>query len=398
MNYTEIKNEGIGQDAPQEERKMNNSEYAGSELKINPAFRDQLPPLPEDKYRKLEKDICKRGCFDPIRSWNGYIIDGHNRHKICTENNVEFRTLYLDECFENENQVRIWIIDHQDGRRELEPFTRAELQMEKVDLEEGEQGKRTDLQEDSITSLNQQSEVVKDKCKPYERLAKKAGMSPDTYSKACFISQNAPEEVKEKLRKGETAIKPEYNKLKAIEKRVERQEILKSTEFPKGKYRIIYADPPWEYGPSKGPGGGDAQDEYPTMSFEDICNLPVQDITDETAVLFLWVTTPLIEKGLSVLKSWGFEYKTLFTWDKVRSFFGHYNAVAQEFLLLGTKGSCLPDCNTLPHSVVKIEKTRHSSKPEEFRQLIESMYKYGNKVELFARNKADGWEVFGNEV
>ena len=134
------------------------------------------------------------------------------------------------------------------------------------------------------------------------------------------------------------------------------------------------------------------------MSFDSICELPTGQISDETAVLFLWVTTPLIQKGLDVMKAWGFDYKTLFTWDKIRSFFGHYNAVAQEFLLLGTKGSCLPDCNTLPHSVVSVKRGRHSEKPEEFRQIIDTLYKYGNKVELFARKQTEGWEIYGNEI
>ena len=189
-----------------------------NELKINEAFRDLIPPLADHEKSGLEEDIKHFGCYCPIITWNGYIIDGHNRHKICTENNVEFQTLSLDECFDDETDVRIWIIDHQDGRRELEPFVRAELEMEKADLEESKQGKRTDLievdntNESTVTSPHQYGEV--DNSKPYKRLAKKAGVSPRTYSMACYIAKNATEEVKKKLRKGETAVKTEYNKLK----------------------------------------------------------------------------------------------------------------------------------------------------------------------------------------
>jgi N6-adenosine-specific RNA methylase IME4 len=130
-----------------------------------------------------------------------------------------------------------------------------------------------------------------------------------------------------------------------------------------------------------------------TRPLEDICNLPVQDITDKEAVLFLWATTPLLQEGLDVMKAWGFEYKSLVIWDKVRPFTGNYFSVQQEFLLLGTKGSCLPDCNERPHSIIRVEKGRHSEKPEEFRRLIEQMYKYGNKVEssyLLANKKRAG--------
>ena len=76
---------------------------------------------------------------------------------------------------------------------------------------------------------------------------------------------------------------------------------------------------------------------------------------------------------------------------------GCYNSVRHEILLIATKGSCTPDNSELIDSVQSIERTKHSEKPEEFRQIIETLYKYGNKIELFARNKIEGWDVYGNE-
>ena len=102
---------------------------------------------------------------------------------------------------------------------------------------------------------------------------------------------------------------------------------------------------------------------------------------------------------LNLVKSWGFKYKTQFVWDKVKHNMGHYNSVRHELLLIATKGKCTPDNVQLFDSVQTIERTeKHSEKPDEFRSIIETLYTYGNKIELFARTKIDGWEVFGNEL
>ena len=173
-----------------------------------------------------------------------------------------------------------------------------------------------------------------------------------------------------------------------------------STEWPKGKYRVIYADPPWQYGDERSGGSyGGAVDHYPTMSMQELYDLPVHSIVEEDAVLFIWATAPLLEEALNLVRSWGFRYKTQFVWDKVKHNMGHYNSVRHELLLIATKGSCTPDNVKLFDSVQTIERTeKHSEKPEEFRSIIETLYTYGNKIELFARKKIDGWEVFGNEL
>nr|VFK81336.1 MAG: N6-adenosine-specific RNA methylase IME4 [Candidatus Kentron sp. SD] len=133
------------------------------------------------------------------------------------------------------------------------------------------------------------------------------------------------------------------------------------------------------------------------MSLEAICDLPVKEIADENAVLFLWTTSYHIFESKAVLDAWGFEYKSMFIWDKVKHNMGCYNSVRHELLLIATKGSCTPDNVELIDSVQSIERTRHSEKPEEFRKIIETLYKYGNKVECFARKQTEGWDAYGNE-
>lgn len=163
------------------------------------------------------------------------------------------------------------------------------------------------------------------------------------------------------------------------------------------KYRVIYADPPWQYGDKQDIETlGGAQKHYPTMSLEDIIALPVP--SEDNAVLFLWTTSPLLEDSFKVINGWGFKYKSSFIWDKVAHNMGHYNSVRHEFLLIATKGSCTPDVKKLFDSVQSIERTEHSRKPEEFRDIIDTLYTHGNKLEMFARTAHPGWDAWGNMV
>ena len=167
------------------------------------------------------------------------------------------------------------------------------------------------------------------------------------------------------------------------------------------KFRIIYADPAWSYNDKQDTTQlGGAAKHYDTMSTSNICSLPVNNISEKDSVLFLWVTSPLLEDGLQVIMEWGFKYKTSFIWDKVKHNMGHYNSVRHEFLLVATKGSCTPDNIQLYDSVQSIERNNnHSEKPIEFMNIIDDLYNYGNKIELFSRKiKKDNWYGWGNEL
>jgi N6-adenosine-specific RNA methylase IME4 len=165
------------------------------------------------------------------------------------------------------------------------------------------------------------------------------------------------------------------------------------------KYQIIYADPPWSYNDKQNTKLlGGAVKHYPTMSIKQLCDLPIKDLSDKNSVLFIWVTSPLLEAVFEIIKSWGFKYKTSFVWDKVRHNMGHYNSVRHELLLIATRGSFTPQVRKLFDSVVSEERTEHSKKPQIFRDIINTIYPNGNRVELFARQKTEGWDVWGNEV
>ena len=171
------------------------------------------------------------------------------------------------------------------------------------------------------------------------------------------------------------------------------------------KYKIIYADPAWSYSDKRKGTLGGAENHYKTMRTEDIKNLGVADIADENSILFLWVTFPMLQEGLDVIKAWGFKYKTLgFSWIKLNKnsgtpFFGigHYTKSNCEVCLIGIKGRPEIKDNTVS-SVILETRSEHSKKPVSTREKIVQLLGDINRVELFARDKVSGWDVWGNEV
>lgn len=167
------------------------------------------------------------------------------------------------------------------------------------------------------------------------------------------------------------------------------------------KYQVIYADPPWSYSNKKTGGNmiSGAGCHYKTMYLEDIKAMPVQDLCEKDSVLFLWAVNPMLPDAIDVMKSWGFKYKTTITWRKVMSLgMGFWWRGQTEFLLFGTRGK-VKAFRMQEANILQIKVGKHSSKPHEFRQMIERATKdMPNKLELFARSKWPGWHVFGNEV
>ncbi|MFA4974784.1 MAG: MT-A70 family methyltransferase [bacterium] len=172
-------------------------------------------------------------------------------------------------------------------------------------------------------------------------------------------------------------------------------------DLPDHKFRVLYADPPWQYGNaqhSTEEQDTTLQNHYPVMADEELLALEVESIADDDAVLFCWATSPRLPFALDLIRAWGFAYKSLFVWDKIKHNVGYYNSVRHEFLLICTRGSCLPDNKQLHDSVVSIERTDHSVKPPYFRELIDRMYPNGRRIELFARGSLPAhWDAWGNE-
>ena len=169
--------------------------------------------------------------------------------------------------------------------------------------------------------------------------------------------------------------------------------------LPAGKYRVMYADPPWSYDNS-----GFAQSaaaHYPTMSTEEICALDVRGLAADDCALFLWATSPLLPDALSVMAAWGFTYKASMIWVKDRApGIGWFVNTKHELLLIGVRGEDVHPAEKVDSVIGPLKVTEHSRKPDEFAALIEVMYGGEDvpKVELSARRERLGWKVWGNEV
>ena len=167
------------------------------------------------------------------------------------------------------------------------------------------------------------------------------------------------------------------------------------------KYSIIYADPPWKY--------KTYSDRnvcpYPVMKDEDIYKLPVKNLAADDSVLFMWVTFPKLLTGIKAIEEWGFTYKALgFAWTKKNkksdSLFwgmGHWTRQNTEVCLLATKGHPKRESKGV-HCVVDTPIEAHSKKPNVVRERIVELCGDLPRIELFARQYADGWDCWGNEV
>ncbi|WP_302153028.1 MT-A70 family methyltransferase [Eubacterium ventriosum] len=172
------------------------------------------------------------------------------------------------------------------------------------------------------------------------------------------------------------------------------------------KYKIIYADPPWQYRVySKKGQGRSAENHYHTMNIKDIMALPVDKIADKDCILFLWITFPCLKEGIEVMERWGFKYKTCgFNWvkrnKKKNTYFmglGFWTRSNSEVCLIGTKGQPKRVSKSVPQ-ICDARIMEHSKKPAEIRERIVELCGELPRVELFARDKVKGWDSLGDEI
>ena len=174
-----------------------------------------------------------------------------------------------------------------------------------------------------------------------------------------------------------------------------------------GKFGTILADPPWRFTNSTGKVAPEHKrlSRYPTLSLDEIVNIPVKTIAAEKSHLYLWVPNALIEEGLQVLKAWGFTYKTNLIWYKIRKDggpdgrgVGFYFRNVTEMVLFGVKGKMRTlDPGRSQVNIITTRKREHSRKPDELYDIIEECSP-GPYLEMFARGAREKWAVWGNQA
>ena len=213
-------------------------------ITIDEEFKNLISPLTPDEYKGLEESILKEGCRDSIVTWNGTIIDGHNRYKICVKHNIPFKTVQKD--FESKDEVLLWMIDNQKSRRNLTAFAKGTLESKAIEIlskrakekqssaggdRRSEEYKKTALCE--FTQTEKEKTIETPKIDVKKELAKRIGTGEQTASRIMNINKHIekaieenktiagqkPEEIKQKLMTGDVSINEAYNKIKLEEKK-----------------------------------------------------------------------------------------------------------------------------------------------------------------------------------
>lgn len=210
------------------------------------------------------------------------------------------------------------------------------------------------------------------------------------------IAQLEPEQQKKFLDLAE------QNQLTRNELRAEvkKAKFKQAPSFPSGKYQVLYIDPPWDV--KAGPEWGSNEESrdliYPTMTLDEITNLPIDSLADTNAHLYIWTINKYIPETYQIIASWGFQPSCLLTWCKPPHGIGLGGTYIQttEHLLFCRRGT-LEALKRIDSSWFSYPRGAHSVKPEAFRKMIEEVSP-GNRIEIFARKQSHGWDVWGNEV
>ena len=187
-------------------------------------------------------------------------------------------------------------------------------------------------------------------------------------------------------------------------------------DLPEQKYSVIYADPPWDYGgkmqfDKSSTGAADldfqrpifisaANFKYPTLKTKELKTIPISEIAEDDCLLFMWVTNPHLAQGIELGQAWGFEYKTVaFVWDKMVHNPGQYTMSYCELCLVFKRGRIpRPRGSRNEKQLLRARRGQHSVKPVQVRESIERMFPSQSRIELFARERPEGWDVWGLDV
>lgn len=239
---------------------------------------------------------------------------------------------------------------------------------------------------------------------------KDMGITRDLSSQAQRVAQLTEAEVDERASSATERREPvtmgglvsEVKQRERKAKKKAKTEDLKGRNEPlpvgERKYQVIYADPPWRYDHAVSE-SREIENQYPTMTLEEIEGLPVGGLCADGCVLFMWATSPKLAEAMGVISAWGFTYRTCAVWDKMVIGMGYYFRQQHELLLVSTKGKPGAPCvSARRSSVIQEKRGKHSAKPLMVYGMIESMYPDAPRIELFSRVQRRGWDAWGNQA
>jgi N6-adenosine-specific RNA methylase IME4 len=363
---------------------------------IKDEFKKLIPPLAIEEFNQLEKNIIADGCRDPLLTWNGILIDGHNRYEICTKHGLSFSILEKD--FADSSTAKLWMIDNQNGRRNLTDGWKFQLSQAKKEilLEVGREKQKETLKKGDSPVL---SIVDKTEHNTRDTIANDLGWSTGKVAMADKVWKEATPEVKEQVLTGEISINEAYKGIKKVERAIDiekQREDIANNVMAKidGLFEVISIDPPWNYGRAYDPDSSRVANPYPEMTQSELLSIELPFSDD--SVCLLWTTQAFIFDAKELLDKWGFTYKATIVWDKEKMGMGAWLRMQCEFCLIGIKGNPAWN-NTKYRDIIREPRREHSRKPDCFFEMIEEIT-VGRRLEYFSRENRKGWEVYGNET
>lgn len=402
------------------------------DLSAHPAA-DLFPRLSGAELDDLADDIREHGLLEPITLLDGLVLDGRNRLAACALAVVEPAFVPWD----GEGDPVAWVVSKNLKRRHLDTSQRAMVAARLLDYyreqARARQGERTDLRaEPALFPAPNIPANLPEGGEAREHAARDLNVSPRTVEHAAQVLDTGTPALVAAVERGEVAVssasavaslptqvqdelvargpKEILAAAKLIraqradelrEERIEKIREIATGNAPLAtttRYPVLLADPPWRYEFAESESRA-IENQYPSMALDDICALPVGDVTTDDAILFLWVTSPKLAEGLRVVAAWGFTYRTCMVWVKDRIGMGYYARQKHELLLIATKGRIpAPAPGDRPPSVVTAPMAEHSEKPVEFHAIIAAMYPDLPRLEMFARRPVEGWDAWGNQA
>ena len=372
-----------------------------------------FPVIGGREFDELTADIKAKGLQNPVVLFDGKILDGRNRYRACLAAGVEPEfTEYAGAdavgYVVSLNLHRRHLTESQRGMvaAKLEQFThggdRKSDQDANLHVDRARAAEMLNVSPRTVAAAAK----VKDDGAPELVAAVESGKV--SVSAAATLSEAPKERQAEIVAKGEKEILEAAKSIRAERAEVRRAErIQKLVDISKGnapldqvsaRYPVIYVDPPWRYEHAESESRA-IENQYPTMSLDEIKALPVSDIATDDCILFMWATSPKLAESMEVLTAWGFSYRTCAVWDKQKIGMGYYFRQQHELLLVAVKGTPpTPAPANRPASVFSYPRGQHSAKPVEVYEIIEAMYAELPKLEMFCRSPRDGWGVWGNQA
>jgi N6-adenosine-specific RNA methylase IME4/ParB-like chromosome segregation protein Spo0J len=369
-----------------------------------------FPLVEGPEFADLVADIREHGLHEPIVMFEDRVLDGRNRLRACEAAGVE----PTFTVYQGDDPIS-YVVSLNLRRRHLNESQRAMVAAKLATLKLGGNqhseglpiGRSSELLNVGERSVARAREVQEHGTSELVHAVERGAVS---VSAAADVATLPAQEQQEIVARGEHEILRTARDIRARQAEIRRAERIErlaaicnqNAPFPSDRrYAVLYADPPWHFEVYNEESGIEraAGNHYPTMSLDEICAMPILNLASPDAALFMWTTAPHLRESFDVLVAWGFEYKTNIVWVKDKIGLGYFVRNQHELLLVATRGDMpSPSPANRPPSVISAPRREHSRKPDEAYALIEAMYPALPKLEMFARQRRPGWDVWGIET